>query len=146
MCRTDALVGVRCAELGARRMHWSHSPDQPTPHHAHTVVLPGFGAPAGIDLNDVARELTRCPEATFRSVLGAYSAGGVACTPCGSGLCTLPGIDGATSRDECLVAPGSGWDAATSTAADCRIGTVCGGDKGPRGPVLARKHRSSLTS
>lgn len=86
--------------------------------------MPGFSAPAGMDLANVTRALTRCPEGTFRAGLGAYTAAGVPCTSCGSGLSTLPGIDGATSRDACLVAPGAGFNAATGTAADCPVGSV----------------------
>lgn len=86
-------------------------------------MKPGFNAPAGLAIGAGAPILSRCPANTYRAGTTAYNPSvGLTCTPCATGLRTLPFVDGATSRDACLVAPGSGFNAATGTAAECTVG------------------------
>lgn len=94
------------------------------PTHPQTVVKPGFNAPANLTIGATAQALLRCPANTYRAGTTAYNPTvGLTCTPCATGLRTLPFVDGATSRDACLVAPGSGFNAATGTAAECTVGS-----------------------
>lgn len=84
--------------------------------------MPGYQASASVTPGAAA--LTQCAANSFRVGTVAYSSSaGNPCTPCPSGMQTLPGVQGSTSQDACLAPPGWGWSASTQTATICAVGT-----------------------
>ena len=84
--------------------------------------MAGFSAASGATLGTTPA--TPCAANTYRVGAIAYNSGaGIPCTSCPTNMRTLTGVEGATSKDACLVPPGYGWVAGSGTAADCAIGT-----------------------
>ncbi|KAI8470025.1 MAG: hypothetical protein J3K34DRAFT_521703 [Monoraphidium minutum] len=79
-------------------------------------VKPGFGA--ADDLVPGSSPATPCPADKYRSGDALFTTGtAVACTPCPSGMRTLPEQKGATTSSACLAPPGYGFNTDSGDAA-----------------------------